>query len=240
MMFAAKQPSLLEKILTEHKRRGWSLEDLEQFRMENPPKDPPLKDPPPPDPQKDDPPEPPKTFTQDEVTRMMAREKREGKESGVRSVAEQLGVSVEEAKTIIAERNEASEKKKTEDEKRIEAAEKKSAEAEAKVTAAEEKAFTADLRSKLLEMGINPAKLANAVKLVEASYTDEEEKVTDAVDKFVEETPEWFTSEEETPGPPGSRLPKGPPKPSGDSKEDRVKARLQARHGSRLTQPSQN
>jgi hypothetical protein len=71
-----------------------------------------------------------KTFTQADLNRIATREKAEGKAAAEKAIAESLGVSIEDAKAIIAASKEAEDKKKSEADKDREAAAKERTEAE--------------------------------------------------------------------------------------------------------------
>lgn len=96
------------------------------------------KPPDPPAPKQGDPDEP-KTLSQDEVNRIAAREKQQGREAAMREVSDQLGVPVEEAKRIIDAAQAAKDAQKTEAERaRDEAEAEKAAAAADRQTAARE------------------------------------------------------------------------------------------------------
>lgn len=235
MGFTAKAPTMLEKLQQEWVERGWETSDLRRFRMEDPPKDPP---PPPPPPPKDPPKDPDKKFDQDEVSRMMTREKREGKEAAERKMAEDLGMSLTEAKALIKSQKDAADAKKTDQERALEATTKERDDAKAEANEAKAEAFVSKLEAKLLRAGCKPEKIDKATKLIDVSYGDDDDKVTDAIKSFQEDESEWFTttegSEQDPKGPPGQRLPKQP-RPSGKSVDDIVKDRLNKRHPNRVT-----
>lgn len=113
--------------------------------------------------EKEDKPE--KTFTQAEVTRMMTREKKQGRSS----VYNELGLDEKSAKAEIEAFRKWRESQQTEDEKT--AAEK--AEAERKVAEAEERALKAEAKATAMKMGIKKEFVDDVIILATSKLSDD-------------------------------------------------------------------
>lgn len=121
-------PGLLDMLRRDWNDRGWDLADLAGYRMEGDEETPEQKAA-----------REQLEALQAEMTRIATREKAEGKRAAEREIAEQLGVSVEEAKQLIADRKAAEDAKKDELAKATEAkaaADAKAADAERQLTEA--------------------------------------------------------------------------------------------------------
>lgn len=122
-----------------------------------------------------------KTFTQDEVTSMMTREKQQGRNSaynklGIDPSNEDMVAKVQDfVKSLAPQGDEA-----------VAAAEQKLREAEAKVRIAETKA-------KLLEAGIVTNFVDDAMVLVNAKL-DEDTDTSKAISELKKKFPAWFTT----------------------------------------------
>ena len=152
-----------------------------------------------------------RTFTQAELDAIVQREKREAKQQADRQVQEQLGVSPEEAKRILEERQAEREAQMSEVQKKEADAAQKDRQATERERIAAEKEFAADLRIALVEEGMPVAKIARYAKLVEAQPGDDTDAIKAAVATLKTEEPALFHVEqsEEPKG-------KGPKPPSGD------------------------
>jgi len=165
-----------------------------------------------------------KTISQSDLSRLLAREKGEGKRAAEKAIADQLGVSVAEAKKIIDAAKEAEDAKKSEAEKEREAAAKEREAAEAAKRAAAVEVHEARIERALAAEGFagDDKKLGRVRKMITvevgASYEDVLADVKDAKTDF----PELFaakTSGGDDGKKPG-KLPSGdpagrPPKPTG-------------------------
>lgn len=104
-------------------------------------------------------------YTDKDVDKFKGDARREGREAAERQVAETLGVSIEEAKTIIAERRQSDEQSKSDLEKanaRAAAAEQRAEQAE---TLAETRLVDAEMRTAMLEAGVPPERVKSALRL---------------------------------------------------------------------------
>jgi hypothetical protein len=167
-----------------------------------------------------------KTFTQADLTRIAAKEKAEGKAAAERAIAEQLGVSVEEAKSIIQRSKEAEDKTKSEAQKEREKAEAERKAAEADRQEAKVETHNARIERALAKLGFtgddDAAKRVAKMVTVEVggSYED---ILADATALKKTLNPELFGEKQKTPGKGGGTgrgLPNGdptakPPAPNG-------------------------
>lgn len=129
-----------------------------------------------------------KTFTQAQVTRMMSKEKRQGKNS----VYKELGIDPKDTKMIAMFKAFVS-SQKSEDEK---AAEKK-AEDDAKYAEAEKRALTAELKAEAMMMGVEPQYVDDIVTLAMSKMTDEDADVKVIIGEFKKKYPVWFKESDE-------------------------------------------
>ena len=176
-----------------------------------PPSDPPVNDDtPPPNPTTS------KTVTSEEMARIAAREKEEGRRAAQRELAEQLGVSVEEAKQIISNHRTAEEQNKTEAQREKEAAAaERAAAAQEKAAAAEERHRARIERSIMLAGVTDEKRIERISRLLDVEVGADPDAVSSAVATLKEEMPEIFgsTADGEAPKPPAG-VPGGkPPKP---------------------------
>jgi hypothetical protein len=160
-----------------------------------------------------------KTFTQADVDKAASAQAAEAKRKATADLAEQLGVTVDEAKKIIAAHQSAEESQKTEAQRAKEAADAAKAEAdEAKAEAARERQ-AAKIERALIKDHIRDDCLEDSLALLKVDADASPEEFTAAIAAFKERRPEFFeaTGEESkrTP-PPGD--PKG--KPAGKKPED--------------------
>lgn len=220
---------LLDRLTAEWDAHGWELADLHAFRMEDPPAPPPPPAPP------ADPPAPPATgatFTQADLDRIAAREKDEGRRAAERSLSEQLGCTVEEAKALIeAKRAEDLGKMSEADRKASEAdaarakAEKALADAEAREKAAEARQRLLDVTDALIEAGVRSDRRSAALKLTDVADDADEKALKAAVEETKKAYPEFFGA---APGAP-SGVPNGKP-PAGQGGEDDGAAAAEERY----------
>ncbi len=178
------------------------------------------------------------TRTQAEIDASAAAIRREAerraKKDAEKALSEALGVPIEEAKQIIAERKTAQEAAATEAEKREAAATKREADALARESAAVAKERAADAKVALLEAGVNPERLkrATAMLLGDLDADADEESITTAAAALKTEMPELFGATQRGNGAPtgdpsgGSSNPGGNGQPIG-IEAGRARARAQ-------------
>jgi len=178
------------------------------------------------------PPEPtPKTFSQDDLNNVSTRSRDEGKRQGKteaeQQVATDLGVSVEEAKRIIAESKRRSDEQKSEAERAKDAADaEKKAAADEKKAAASERHDT-KLERFLLRAGVEAKLLARALRsLNEVEIGADDAVIEKAVGDLKKDVPGLFGEADKEPAPEGDPG-KPPAKPStgGKSKIDEGRER---------------
>lgn len=175
---------------------------------DDPPKDPPKGDP---DPSKGDKKDPP-TFSQEELNRIAAREKDEGKRAALAEVAKTLGCTVEEAVEFVKKAKADDEKHKSDAQKAQEAADKAKADADKEKDEAAKEKHMARVERALLKAGVPDSKLERVARMLDAEVGATPEKIDDAAKDLKKEFPELFTGKEA--GPPGSDPPGKPPKPA--------------------------
>lgn len=171
----------------------------------------------------DDPPAPPApTFTQADIDRIAAREKAQGRNAAANELAEQLGMSPDEAKKALARLAEIDAKDKSDTQKATEAATaaaERLAATEAKLVAAER---AGQLQIALLTKGAKPDRLAALLAIANTGGT-EFDAATEA-DRIAETVPELFTTKESG---------DGDDKESGDADDKKSGDVKQTRGGSR-------
>lgn len=158
-----------------------------------------------------------KTFTQEEVNRMMAREKSQGRDAAMRELSETLGVTVDEAKEIVQTHQQREEEQMSEAEKAKAAAERERQEAEAeKAKAARERH---DLKVERHIGTIDPndaeantSKVTKVARMLDLEVGASDEEVKAAVDDLRTEFPALFEVKADEGG--GRRTPPSDPGPS--------------------------
>jgi hypothetical protein len=159
----------------------------------------------------DDDPDDDKTFSQADVNRIIQKKERKLRRSIQRELEDELGMSLDEAKSMI---------------KKIQDGEKPDAMAEInrlrqQLEDREQELNVRDVmftvREKLQEAGIIPARLKRAVRLVELDEDPDNEDIVSAIEELKEDMPELFESEKEEDDPPTRggkrRLASSEPKP---------------------------
>ena len=123
-----------------------------------------------------------KTFTQDQVTRMMAREKNQGRNAAYK----ELGIDPKDTKTVNMFKA-FIESQKTDEQK---AAEKES-ENQTKVTEAEQRAQVAEAKAEAMMLGVKPQYVDDVVTLALAKMTEDSDLKT-VIGEFKTKYPVWF------------------------------------------------
>jgi len=208
-----------------------------------------------PDPANTPPPPPPppsgtdnaRTFTQEDLNRVAAREKDEGKRSAERAILAALGVDdLDSAKKILADKQAADEAKLSEVDKREKAATKAQTEAaEAKATATK-MTLDAKVERAILEklLGEEQVKALSAAatlrRLIEVTPDADDKAISDAVTELATTMPHLFQvvppsndgGNGRPPVKPSTPPPPGPPRSSSSSSgsRDEVTTLLHARH----------
>ena len=123
-----------------------------------------------------------KTFTQDQVTRMMAREKNQGRNAAYK----ELGIDPKDTKAVNMFKA-FIESQKTDEQK---AAEKES-ENQTKVTEAEQRAQVAEAKAEAMMLGVKPQYVDDVVTLALAKMTEDSDLKT-VIGEFKTKYPVWF------------------------------------------------
>lgn len=172
-----------------------------------------------------------KVFTQEELNRIAAREKAQGRAAAEKQLAEDLGVDVEEAKAIITAHREREEANKTEHQKAMDDAAEKQRKADEAEATARQTTHEATVERMLVRAGANPDLLDRAARSLVLEVGADEATVNAEIDKLKDEVPSFFGGGRT---PPPSSTPGGKP-PSGGQKVktamDRGAERAKARQG---------
>jgi hypothetical protein len=163
------------------------------------------------DPPKPGPP-PARTFTQDEVNSLAAKEKAQGERAGARAALEKFAAdhgfsNVEDAKAFIEEARQAREAQLSEQEKREQALAKREQELADREAAAVARERNANRRAVLVGLGATGDDLDDAAALLRVADDADEATVQDAAAALKERRPELFGV---TPPPPPSSTPPAP------------------------------
>lgn len=136
-----------------------------------------------------------RTFTQDEVTRMTAREKNQGRQAAAQEIADELGMPIEEAKQVLAAARERDEAQKSEAEKARDKADRERQEAEKAKAAAARERYDARVERALIRAGIgsdDTSRLERVARMVTADTEADFDAIVDEVDTLKEDFPELF------------------------------------------------
>ena len=128
-----------------------------------------------------------KTFTQDQVTRMMTKEKNQGRAAALN----ELGIDPKDTK-MVAMVKAMIDSQKTDDEKN---AEKQSEEA-AKIAEANQRALIAEAKAEAMQLGVKTQFVEDAVTLVLAKMTEDADLKT-LIGELKTKYPVWFGDDEE-------------------------------------------
>jgi len=128
-----------------------------------------------------------KTFTQDQVTRMMTKEKNQGRTAALK----ELGIDPKDTK-MVAMVKAMLDSQKTDDEK---AAEKQSEEA-AKIAEANRRALIAEAKAEAMQLGAKTQFVEDAVTLMLAKMTEDADLKT-LIGELKTKYPVWFGDDEE-------------------------------------------
>lgn len=128
-----------------------------------------------------------KTFTQDQVNRMMTREKNQGRNA----VYKELGIDPKDSKTINMFKA-FIESQKTDEQK----ASEKEAENQSKVTEAEKRAQVAEAKAEAMMLGVKSQYVDDIVTLALAKMTEDSDLKT-IIGEFKTKYPVWFGESED-------------------------------------------
>ncbi|MEH0430265.1 hypothetical protein QBB34_28920 [Streptomyces stelliscabiei] len=161
------------------------------------------------------------TVTQEDLSRLLAREKTQGGRAAVKKLLGDLGFDNSEALTeFITTKREAEQAALSEVERREQAAEEKLRAAETREAQAAAKERAAVRRAALAGLGAAGDDLNDAVLLIDRALADQpdadEDAVTTAAEQLKERRPELFgQTREATPPAPGGSPAGGPPSRGG-------------------------
>lgn len=121
-----------------------------------------------------------KKFTQKQVTGMMAREKKQGKNS----VYKELGINPKDSKMVQAVKDYIASQKSEED---------KTAEKDAEVQKAEQRAMIAEAKAEAMVLGVKPKYVEDIITLVLSKMADDESSdLKTIIGEFKTKYPAWF------------------------------------------------
>jgi hypothetical protein len=141
-----------------------------------------------------------KSFSQDEVTRIATAEAAKGKRAGAAEVAAELGMTIAEAKTLLAAGAAAAEAAKTEVQKALDAATAAKTASDATTAEAAKTVLASKVTTALVVAGIAPQvdgkpnpQLALAARLVDVEAGADDAAITAAIDAVKAAAPAFFT-----------------------------------------------
>ena len=208
--------------------------------MSDPPPTPPPTPPVPPAPPAlpTPPPEPPKTFTQEELSRIAAREKQEGRTAGINELLKQLELDdVDQLKEVLKRQKDADDATKSQVQKDAEKAARDKADAEVEKSAAKRDRLMVKVERSLLRAGVADATLDDVAKLVDIKDDADDDAIKEAIDALKKRLPQLFTPVKPEPGtgPPVQGDPgPGPRPPSPTDSKGQAKSLLEQRHAATL------
>lgn len=164
---------------------------------------------------------------QAEITKLAARERDQGQESGRKEIIDELGLDLETAKATIAKQKAIVDQQKSEAEKEREAAEKEKADAKKEKEEAARERHAIKLERRLISEGMPVDKVERYARLVDVDTGAADDAIAEAVTTLKESEPILFqpTNDPDMKMKPkvrGSDPPKGPTKPQGG--EDMLEA----------------
>jgi hypothetical protein len=196
------------------------------------PATPPAADPPKPGPP------PTRTFTQDEVTSLAAKEKAQGERAGARRALEEFAAeygfsNVDDTKAFIEAARKAEQDALSEREKREQALAKREQQLAEREAAAVARERDANRRAVLVGLGATGDDLDDAAALLRVADDADDAAVQEAAAKLKERRPELFgvtpPAPQTTPPPAPGGAPAGGPPPRTPATKDDVKARARKR-----------
>ena len=128
-----------------------------------------------------------KTFTQDQVNKMMTREKNQGRNAAYK----ELGIDPKDSKMVKMFKA-FIESQKTDDQKVAE----KESEDQAKITEAEQRALVAEAKAEAMMLGVKTQYVDDVVTLALAKMTEDSDLKT-IIGEFKTKYPVWFGESEE-------------------------------------------
>jgi hypothetical protein len=182
----------------------------------------------------------PLQLTQSQLNAMMTREKNQGRQAAQQELADQLGVPLEEAKSILTAARERSDAEKTEAQRAKEAADAEKAQAAQDREAAARERYETRVERALIRAGVSPddsSRLADLARLVTSPRDADLDAISEDVKTVKERYPELFGETSGGPKPLPSSDPKGgPPRRRGTEDAMARGAERAKRHGRRGVQ----
>lgn len=127
-----------------------------------------------------------KTFTQDQVTKMMAKEKNQGRNAAFK----ELGINPKDSKAIASFKAYI-ESQKTDDQKAAE----KQAEEQEKINEANDRAATAEAKAEAMMLGAKPQFVEDIIVLAKAKFTEGSDFKT-IIGELKTKYPTWFGTDD--------------------------------------------
>lgn len=127
-----------------------------------------------------------KTFTQEQVTRMMTKEKNQGRNAAFK----ELGINPKDGK-MVAMVKALIESQKSDDQK----AREKQEEEDTRIAELEQKAFIAEAKAEAMQLGVKPQFVDDVVSLVIMKSSDDTDLKT-LIGEYKTKYPMWFGNEE--------------------------------------------
>lgn len=128
-----------------------------------------------------------KTFTQEQVTKMMTREKNQGRSAAYK----ELGIDPKDSKAIAMVKA-LIDSQKTDDQKKAE----QESENQTKINEAEQRAIVAEAKAEAMMLGVKSQYVEDIVTLALAKMTDDSDLKT-IIGEFKTKYPVWFGESEE-------------------------------------------
>ncbi|MFD9004396.1 hypothetical protein ACFV0T_26145 [Streptomyces sp. NPDC059582] len=180
------------------------------------------------------PPGPAKEFTQEDLDRIAAREKAQGKRSALKEFAEELGfTSAEDTAAFVAAARQIEEAKKTDEQKRQEELDRREQELAAREASAVARERSANRRAVLVGLGATGDDLEDAAALLRVADDADDQAVREAAEALKGRRPELFGAQRAPQTPPAlPPAPGGAPAGGGHrqpASRDDVKARMEKR-----------
>lgn len=130
---------------------------------------------------------PSRTFSQDQVTRMMTREKNQGRNAALK----ELGIDPKDTK-MIATVKALIEAQKTDEQKKIEEQQK----ANSELDEANRRVAIAEAKAEAMQLGVKPQFVDDAITLAMAKVTDDTDLKT-VLGEFKQKYPVWFEADDD-------------------------------------------
>ena len=130
---------------------------------------------------------PSRTFSQDQVTRMMTREKNQGRNAALK----ELGIDPKDTK-MIATVKALIEAQKTDEQKKIEEQQK----ANSELDEVNRRVAIAEAKAEAMQLGVKPQFVDDAITLAMAKVTDDTDLKT-VLGEFKQKYPVWFEADDD-------------------------------------------